>query len=646
MSSLRGGLRSALRPPVCARAAPFEHGLSMSNSNRLPPAAASASTQCTASRPLPPWPSVQQKRLFCRAASRAACHSRPCLRSSSSVLASATSRATPGKTTQLLSRPLSRGFFSGSVVTAYVDLPPGYDDADGLDFRRRGNLEPSEVAAVFGPGMSPDAANTLLRILHGRRVAGTLDDPALRANTARFPKSAIDTALAYLRKTTPVDELINAGLRAEDELAMIEREQAEWMAKNGLAAAPEAGDAGEVANTNTAENGTQGPPSPPPTTTESKWQARLFRDVPKDDVYGVGAFDVIRARNRAKNEVRERKRRAADEARRAAQEKEWAEMASKSRELVGPGGAQTTTVLGMPREMSPRMQQYALAATSALEAPPTMSRWQRLWPSYATVLALLVGGGVVVSSMAAVSSSSPSSSSAASALSPSAATVFALIGANIAVFAAWRLPPLWRLLNRYMIVVPATPRPLSLLGAMFSHQKASHLLANCLFLWFIGIRLHDEIGRPAFLQVYFSSGLLAFLASMTNIVLRNNLHLTTLGASGAIYGIATAYFMLHKFEGFKILDLPPDPYRGIQGLGFIGLMLGLNLLTLRAEKQAIDVATHFAGMAVGAAFGEYMRVQREEAARAVAQGRPPRSVWQVALSPSPERPVQDPEAKP
>ncbi|CAK7565617.1 MAG: hypothetical protein SEPTF4163_003539 [Sporothrix epigloea] len=558
------------------------------------------------------------------------------------------SRVTFNEKRPPLPQSQSRSFFSGSVVTEYVNLPPDYDDADGLEFRRRGKLEQKEVAEIFGPGMSPDAANTLLRILHGRRVAGTLEDPAFFANSARFPQAEIATALAYLRKTTPVDELINAGLRAEDELAAMEREQAEWLEKNGLAV-PDATEAGGAVDM--ADEAKKQPESPSLPTTESKWRSRLFREVPKDDVYGVGAFDVIRARNRAKNEIRDRKRQEAEEARRAAQEKAWAEMASKSRELVGPGGAQTTTVLGMPREMSPRMKQYALAATSPLEAPPTMSRWQRLWPSYATVMALLIGGGVGVSSIEALSSTTggsvggEGSLAVPSALSASAATIFTLIGANIAVFVGWRLPPLWRLLNRYMIVVPATPRPLSLLGAMFSHQKASHLFANALFLWFIGIRLHDEIGRPAFLQVYFSSGLLAFLASMTNIVLRNNLHLTTLGASGAIYGIATAYFMLHKFEGFKILDLPPDPYKGIQGLGFIGLMLGLNLLNLRAEKQAIDVVTHFAGMAVGAVFGEILRLQKEEEAAAKVEGRPVRSVWQAIGSPSLDNVPQAPEPR-
>ncbi len=549
----------------------------------------------------------------------------------------------PSACLRLAARPLvtppahahARFLFSlnGTVITQYVDLPPGYEDADGLPFRRRGDLEAREVSEVFGPSMNPAAANRLLRILHGRRVAGTLDDPEFRPNTARYRQAETAAALAYLRKTTPVDELMNAGLRAEDELAALEAlggEEADDTA-TAAGATDEAGSSPAGRDAGTA--------APKPGSARGKWAARLFRDAPSGDVYGVGAFDAIRARNRAKHEVREREREVAEAARREAQEKEWAERGAKVRDLVGPDGRAAPT--GLVREMSPRIRQYALAATSALEAPPSMPAWQRLWPSYATVLALVVGGSVLASSVGSSGGSGADTTGATGtvfpgrlfpALSPAAATMLALVAANVAVFAMWHIPPLWRLLNRYMIVVPATPRPLSLLGAMFSHQKAGHLLINAVFLWFLGVRLHEEIGRPAFLQVYFTSGLLAFLVSETNIVLRNNLHLTTLGASGAIYGIATAYFMLHKFDGFKILGLPPDPYNGIQGLGFIGLLLGLNLLTLRAEKQAIDVATHFGGMAVGAAFGEYLRIQKEEAAAAVADGRPPRSVWKVLVA--------------
>ncbi|KAL1844662.1 hypothetical protein VTK73DRAFT_2071 [Phialemonium thermophilum] len=111
-----------------------------------------------------------------------------------------------------------RTFLSSSpVIRDYVDLPPNYDDATGLPFRSR-DLDEREVLGIFGPGISAASANRLLRILHGRRVAGTLDDPLVQVNTMPYTKQQQDAALAYLRARVPVDEVINAGLRAEDEL--------------------------------------------------------------------------------------------------------------------------------------------------------------------------------------------------------------------------------------------------------------------------------------------------------------------------------------------------------------------------------------------------------------------------------------------
>ena len=618
--ALCGGLRWALRPTAAASRA--------TTSTQRVACAIERSLRCSAA----------YSTVFAPAYGHSATSARTATLPYSSL--THVSRRIPPPRTSTTPYAQRRTIFSSTVViTSYLDLPQDYDDAEGLPFRSErksgsvdGDLLPEEVAVVFGRGMSMVAANRLLRILHGRRVAGTLDDPdpALRINTVRYPQTEVDTALAYLRKTIPVDEVVNAGLRAEDELAALEAEMAypEVPVEEVEAAKEAATEAVTEAKEMATES--KGQADTTPLSSSDKWRARLFKkEAPPDDVYGQGAFDRIRARNRVKNEIKERQRAAEEAARRAAQEQEWAAMGVKTRQVMLPDGQTRLEPVREPRPMSPRLAKYAEEATSHLDAPPDMSRWQRLWPSYALVFALVGGGGIAMDYYKDSPPLTLGGAGVLSTLSPAAVTIGSLIAANAAVFSMWRVPPLWRLLNRYMILVPATPRPLSLLGAMFSHQKFGHLLANTAFLWFIGMRLHDEIGRPAFLEVYFASGLVAFLASMTNIVLRNNLHLTTLGASGAIYGIATAYFMLHKFEGFKILNLPPDPYNGIQGLGFIGLMLGLNLLTLRAEKQSIDVVTHFVGMAVGAALGDWLGLQKEEAAAAAAQGRAPRSAWKL-----------------
>lgn len=79
-------------------------------------------------------------------------------------------------------------------------------------------------------------------------------------------------------------------------------------------------------------------------------------------------------------------------------------------------------------------------------------------------------------------------------LPPAAATVIALIGVNVAVFMLWRLPPLWKFLNRNFLVVPAYPHSISMLMACFSHQSFTHLLSNIMPIWLIGTRRMSALG--------------------------------------------------------------------------------------------------------------------------------------------------------
>lgn len=79
-------------------------------------------------------------------------------------------------------------------------------------------------------------------------------------------------------------------------------------------------------------------------------------------------------------------------------------------------------------------------------------------------------------------------------LPPAAATVIALIGVNVAVFMLWRLPPLWKFLNRNFLVVPAYPHSISMLMACFSHQSFTHLLSNMIPIWLIGTRCMSALG--------------------------------------------------------------------------------------------------------------------------------------------------------
>ncbi|KAK0753950.1 hypothetical protein B0T18DRAFT_424415 [Schizothecium vesticola] len=458
-----------------------------------------------------------------------------------------------------------------AVITHYVEVPRNYDDATGLPFREE-DLGPAEVVKIFGPSLSTADANRLLHIIHGRRVAGTLEDPELRVNTVMFGPKHMNAALEWLRKTVPVDEITNAGLRAEDELAVLE---------------------GGVEEEGQDENVEEQKPS-------GGWlKGKLFKDIPSnDDIYGPSVFDAIRAKNIARHEELLRKQKEADEAKRLE-----GEAAFQSGELQTLGQRTLGQVRPPP---SPQMQKWIDNATSDLDAPPDMTKTQRILPS--AVVALLVSGLFVA--FAYYYTPPRRSERLWPDIPPAAATVGLLCLANVAVYLAWKAPPLWGVLNRYFVLTPATPRPLQLFGAMFSHQVFAHALVNLVTLWVLGTRFHDEVGRGEFLATYAGAGAVSFLGSLTAIVLRNRLDLTTLGASGAVYGVAAAYFWLHRFEGFKPFGVIPEAYKGVPGVAFIGLAIGLNVAAALSPTTRMDVAAHLVGLAVGVLAAHLIEIKR------------------------------------
>ena len=87
---------------------------------------------------------------------------------------------------------------------------------------RRSDLRPYEIKVVFGPDAPPrQLANSLLKVLHSRRVNGTLDLdlPSKLASQLKAYPSAVDDALRWLRLEYPVDEDAAILRRIEREYA-------------------------------------------------------------------------------------------------------------------------------------------------------------------------------------------------------------------------------------------------------------------------------------------------------------------------------------------------------------------------------------------------------------------------------------------
>lgn len=84
-----------------------------------------------------------------------------------------------------------------------------------------------------------------------------------------------------------------------------------------------------------------------------------------------------------------------------------------------------------------------------------------------------------------------------------------------------------------------------LLTSMFLHSDFEHLINNMLVLFFVGDNLERAAGKVKYLIIYFGSGIIAGISSISYNMIKNRLVLS-IGASGAIFGIvgAMGYILL------------------------------------------------------------------------------------------------------
>ncbi|KAH8778171.1 hypothetical protein F5882DRAFT_407947 [Hyaloscypha sp. PMI_1271] len=450
---------------------------------------------------------------------------------------------------------VARTFTSQRIITKFRELPQQYADEEGLDYRAQ-PLSEAETKAIFGDIIDARTAHGFLRVLHGRRVAGTLEDPGLVS--AGYEQQFHDSALAWLRKNVPVDEVRCAGLRAEQELAEKELQIISDAERIGLYK-PNSG------------NG--------------------------KDIYGKSGLDAIR-----KSKEREFKKKEAKKAK--------MNQADEIRENTGTlekNCARSHVELRRPSE-HPKLKYYVERAKGLYDTPPEMSKFERLWPSALCVI------GVVLASYLFTRAYTPPRPAWRMwpDMPPSAATIIGIVLANAAVLCAWKIPPMYRVLNKFFITVPGYPRAFSLIGNTFSHQNVFHFGVNMVGLWFVGTRLHEEVGRANFLAIYMSSGAIASFTSLTSWVLRNNLVSSSLGASGAICGIIAAYLCLNSTEKIRIFGVfPPEDWSSIPALGLLVFLIGLEIATLNKMGAFIKVDhwAHLGGYAAGIASAQMLRMQ-------------------------------------
>ena len=160
--------------------------------------------------------------------------------------------------------------------------------------------------------------------------------------------------------------------------------------------------------------------------------------------------------------------------------------------------------------------------------------------------------------------------------------------------------------GRAMEIPGLQPTPISvyltLLTSMFMHGGIAHIFGNMLYLWIFGDNIENAVGHRRYLIFYVLCGILASLAHVfSSVLVRDNLAIPSLGASGAISGVLGAYILLFPKRRVRVImirmiqDVPAIVAIGIWFL--FQLVSGLG--TLGGSQGGVAYAAHVGGFVAG-----------------------------------------------
>jgi membrane associated rhomboid family serine protease len=138
-----------------------------------------------------------------------------------------------------------------------------------------------------------------------------------------------------------------------------------------------------------------------------------------------------------------------------------------------------------------------------------------------------------------------------------------------------------------------------IVSAGFLHAGILHIAFNMYVLFVLGTLLEPGIGTPRFLGVYFVSLLAGSFGAL--LLSPNEI---TVGASGAIFGLMSAAFIVARHRGIE------------QVAGQIALFIGINLL-FTFGVSGISVGGHLGGLIGGALAGLLVVLSERRARRPV-----------------------------
>ena len=182
--------------------------------------------------------------------------------------------------------------------------------------------------------------------------------------------------------------------------------------------------------------------------------------------------------------------------------------------------------------------------------------------------------------------------------------VKAILIANVAVFFVTFVAPQF-VLGTFGLSPAAVVNDLQfwrLVTYLFVHHPGNitHILFNMLALWMFGVELEHRWGTKGFARYYFVTGIGAGVATVLVSLLpfeatRSIYAATTVGASGAIYGLLFAWALLFPHRQILFMFIFPLPARVAAAL-----MAAMSFFAaVSNSNSSVAEATHLAGFLVG-----------------------------------------------
>ncbi|KAF2002794.1 hypothetical protein P154DRAFT_520562 [Amniculicola lignicola CBS 123094] len=464
-----------------------------------------------------------------------------------------------------------------------------------------GPVDANTIHKMFRGSVSPADGNAVLRILHHRRTSGSLADYGVDHLGPKYTAVTRDLAmraLSFLRQLYPTDEARAAEEWAEREANRIAYEL--WLAD-------------------------------PENDSKYKDPARVFREQQQKELKKQGQPEEERigmlhaGPSQFELNIKEQRQKRLEEAAKTAEEKEIREKEIENKVATGlyvrtPGGTQvmkrdteTAYVDIFGREQISRRKEthekYQNLSHTPFKTGEEMLAATTLTQRFVPMTAFVAAVAFLCYGAAHYYEPPDMDHRLWPGLSPTTATIAAIVLTNVVICMLWRWTPFWPFMTRYLMHTPGYPRAFQAVGNIFSHVQYEHLLANMMSLAVFGALCHELVGRGTFMGTYISAGAVGTLFTLYSANFRGGHYITShsLGASACLAGIMALYLLLTDQDSIKIPFLK-DAYIPFFPKILAAFFISIDVYrAFKGKHLTVDHASHLGGWFVGASVAGYSR---------------------------------------